>query len=864
MTILTSRPRSGTAMALVNACEQVGLAVNCGPSVSRSSVLVFRWSLRDIRARRAVSLVCERRGVPIINPHVLDKWVQWRRLDAAAVPVPLSRRVRSHDEADEAALTIGYPVVLKPLAGFKSLNIAVAHDEHDLVRSWRPTHRIVQKYLPDGGRCARLLVVGGRVVHAVTRVARDGIRATYDHGRRGKLEPFLLTPECESMAVAACRALELDIAGVDLVLTNDGPMVLEVNHRHVEFGDRALHGAGAVSAIAEYLAERARQAAAVQRRSAGPSKVVRIVTGFPAGARVALLREACDRQGLATEIGGRTVASADGLWFWGLTRRDLEREARRARAMAMPAINGVVLNAWEQRATLFRAGFHVPRSRPVRTLAAAAVECANLGYPVTLRHLREPARRVLRIGTSAELEAAWRDADCWIIEAALYEELPRVRLWIAGDTVCRARRASIDEDGSIRWSRIRAANDVRDVAVGACRTLHLDVGVVDVAIEPGKLSVLRILQRGMWLTELPRARSLDAIGALARTLRRRLENIPATPTYRRAQRSLLVLAARDFQDRGSAARIAYIHALHRELMRQGHRMMCLDDRFDRALVEDADIILQDPLQRFGFRPIGDELDGLLYEHAAGKSHLLRRLPHGTTDKPGMARLAARLGVRTPLVLPFRRVRPADLPVIVKPRNGSLGRGVRLVRTMLELRESRNSRRCAQQFIDAGAGAAVSIRAITVVDTLVAAAVFYNTDAICSNLSQGGRAIALTGSGRHSALTATEARLLEFIGIDPIGREVPAQVTAMAAAIGRQHAAHGVQMLGQDFVVDGAQQWYFLEVNMGFGTAIFNVTDGDGYPASGPGLRHAARILAQAVVHRFGRGEEQPIYAAREA
>ena len=520
--------------------------------------------------------------------------------------------------------------------------------------------------------------------------------------------------------------------------------------------------------------------------------------------------------------------------------------------MALPSINGVVVHAWEQRAALFRAGFHVPRSRPARTIAAATTECAALGYPITRRDIRDPAKPVTYVETEAQLEASWRDGDGYVVESARWEALPRVRIWVAADQVFRARRSRPDATPSVRWPLTRITDAMRQVAVGACRTLQIDIGVVDLAIDGGTLVVLRVLPRGVWLEALPSPQAQRAATALARTLHRRLLDVPASPaTHQRAPRRLLIVAARDFTARGTGMKIAYIHALYRELLRQGHRIACLDGRFDRALVDDADFILQDPLQWFGFHPFGDEIDALLYEHAAVRAHLLRRLPHGTTDKPGMGRFAERLGVRTPAILPFQRVRAADLPVIVKPRIGSLGRGVRLARSLREVRARRDPRQCVQQFIDARAGAAVSIRAVTVVDIIVSAAVFYNTNGVCSNLSQGGRAIALTGVGRRASLTSYESALLARIGIDDIDRCVPAQVVAMAAAVGRHHATYGVQMLGQDFVVDANQQWYFLEVNMGFGTAVFNVTDGDGFPASGAGLRQAARLIGAVITERFG-------------
>jgi hypothetical protein len=123
---------------------------------------------------------------------------------------------------------------------------------------------------------------------------------------------------------------------------------------------------------------------------------------------------------------------------------------------------------------------------------------------------------------------------------------------------------------------------------------------------------------------------------------------------------------------------------------------------------------------------------------------------------------------------------------------------------------------------------------------------------------------LTGPGRRLHLTRAEQELLERIGIEP-GRPgvpeavadmarpgVPEAVADMAAAIGRHHSTNGAQMTGQDFVVDESRQWYFLETNIGFGTAVFNATDGEGFASNGRGLAHAGRVLADAVELCFGR------------
>jgi ribosomal protein S6--L-glutamate ligase len=221
---------------------------------------VLHWGLDRRDAPRLLAAAegeYRRRGVPLLNPRIVGKWRQIECFRAAAVPVPDSALVATADEAARAAAEIGYPVVLKPLYGSYSSGVVLARGPHELRRAWQPRHRLVQRYLPDGNRCARLLVVGDRVTHAVIRAARDGFPATYDHGRMAVLEPFVAGPGDESIAVAAAKAIGVSIGGVDLVQTPTGPLVLEVNHRGVEFHVAALHGADALDQVAEFVRSRA-------------------------------------------------------------------------------------------------------------------------------------------------------------------------------------------------------------------------------------------------------------------------------------------------------------------------------------------------------------------------------------------------------------------------------------------------------------------------------------------------------------------------------------------------------------------------------------------------------------------------------
>ena len=80
----------------------------------------------------------------------------------------------------------------------------------------------------SGGTDIRAFVVGDEVVASMKRIAPEGEFRSNVH-RGGTMEKVQLTPEEENMAVNASRILGLSIAGVDLMRSNRGPLILEVN-----------------------------------------------------------------------------------------------------------------------------------------------------------------------------------------------------------------------------------------------------------------------------------------------------------------------------------------------------------------------------------------------------------------------------------------------------------------------------------------------------------------------------------------------------------------------------------------------------------------------------------------------------------
>ncbi|MFP4193091.1 MAG: RimK family alpha-L-glutamate ligase, partial [Candidatus Hydrogenedentota bacterium] len=88
---------------------------------------------------------------------------------------------------------------------------------------------LVQEYIKEAkGSDIRAFVIGGKVVASMKRVGAAGeFRANLHRG--GRAEKIKLTPEERSTAVRAAKAMGLNIAGVDILRSNHGPVVIEVN-----------------------------------------------------------------------------------------------------------------------------------------------------------------------------------------------------------------------------------------------------------------------------------------------------------------------------------------------------------------------------------------------------------------------------------------------------------------------------------------------------------------------------------------------------------------------------------------------------------------------------------------------------------
>lgn len=128
---------------------------------------------------------------------------------------------------------------------------------------------LVQEFVREAeGRDVRCFVVGGRVVAAMQRAAVDGdFRANLHRGGTGS--PVKLTAAERRIALRAAEALGLGIAGVDLVRSARGPLVLEVNASPGLEGIETVTGVDVADAVVRYVEGEARAAQASRTAATG-------------------------------------------------------------------------------------------------------------------------------------------------------------------------------------------------------------------------------------------------------------------------------------------------------------------------------------------------------------------------------------------------------------------------------------------------------------------------------------------------------------------------------------------------------------------------------------------------------------------
>lgn len=278
-----SKPSKNSA-ELIEAAENKGHHVFQGPTADISSSIsnkgskfwLGRTDISDIelcllrsfgpgsteQSTRRISMLehMEIAGIKVMNSTLpfrrsRDKYATQYVLQDAGIPIPSTYTTESLARAYQVTGEMK-DVIYKPIlssmgrGSMKFTDPDLAYNAYRLLdRLQHPL--ILQKYVENPGRDIRVFVIGDEVVGAVYKYIPEG-QWKSNVAQGGKMVEEEMSDEIIEMAFNATRAMGLDYAGVDIIESQDGPIVLEVNASPGWQGLKGATGKDVADLIVEY------------------------------------------------------------------------------------------------------------------------------------------------------------------------------------------------------------------------------------------------------------------------------------------------------------------------------------------------------------------------------------------------------------------------------------------------------------------------------------------------------------------------------------------------------------------------------------------------------------------------------------
>jgi ribosomal protein S6--L-glutamate ligase len=189
-----------------------------------------------------------------------DKLRATQILSRHDIGIPATTFIRDRDDVMPAIDRVGgAPVVIKLLEGTQGIGVILAPDKTvagAVIETLHSTRQnvLIQRFVAESrGRDLRALVVGDRVVAAMRRkAAGEEFRSNVHRG--GSTEPVELDPDTARTAVQAAQIMGLRVAGVDMLESEEGPLVMEVNSSPGLEGIETATNLDIAGAIIDYVA----------------------------------------------------------------------------------------------------------------------------------------------------------------------------------------------------------------------------------------------------------------------------------------------------------------------------------------------------------------------------------------------------------------------------------------------------------------------------------------------------------------------------------------------------------------------------------------------------------------------------------
>lgn len=211
----------------------------------------------------------EMQGVYPLNESVAigrsrDKLRSMQLLARDGIGLPVTTFANDPKQTQEVLeVAGGAPVVVKLLEGTQGIGVVLADTDRSaksVIEAFRGANIniLVQEFIKEaGGTDIRAFVVGGKVIAAMKRTGAEGEFRSNLH-RGGSAEVVKLTPEERSTAVRSAKAMGLNVCGVDMLRSNHGPVVMEVNSSPGLEGIEKATGKDIAGMIIEFIEKNAK------------------------------------------------------------------------------------------------------------------------------------------------------------------------------------------------------------------------------------------------------------------------------------------------------------------------------------------------------------------------------------------------------------------------------------------------------------------------------------------------------------------------------------------------------------------------------------------------------------------------------
>lgn len=193
-----------------------------------------------------------------------DKLRSLQILSKNGLPMPTTGFAHSPQDTDDVIKSVGgAPLVIKLVEGTHGHGVVLAETHNaakSVINAFKELNAniLVQSFIKEAsGVDLRCVVLGNKVIAAMKRTAQEGeFRANVHLG--ASVQAVKITPQERAIAIKAVKVLGLDVAGVDILRSDNGPLILEVNSALGLKGIEAATQKDIAGMIIEYIEKNAK------------------------------------------------------------------------------------------------------------------------------------------------------------------------------------------------------------------------------------------------------------------------------------------------------------------------------------------------------------------------------------------------------------------------------------------------------------------------------------------------------------------------------------------------------------------------------------------------------------------------------